>query len=247
MSPTLRWECSGPLLRGARGCFPPPLWVHIHVASLHPPSLPPKPGHGCLRVACAWGQPEGSPCCLWLREQVGWPGGTPGGDNNWGLVAAVVTLSPFPPQASAFPLKVSVTPQAGSCAPSPVLILLCARCSAIITSPCPDLIVHTVSATAPRQEQPWGAAGLGPFLNIFGEGIPGGDWYPQLWRRCSWCPREEGTQLAAAGSSEHGAGWAGNDAQGWKKLPFPPDGGRKVRDGVWLQRAELGPGTLLAK
>uniref|UniRef100_A0A8C0BLZ3 Endoglin n=1 Tax=Buteo japonicus TaxID=224669 RepID=A0A8C0BLZ3_9AVES len=56
-----------------------------------------------------------------------------------------------------FPLKVSVTPQAGSCAPSPVLILLCARCSAIITSPCPDLIVHTVSAAAPHQEQPRGA------------------------------------------------------------------------------------------
>lgn len=44
-----------------------------------------------------------------------------------------------------------------------------------------------------------------------------------------------------------GSGWAGNDAQGWKKLPFPPAGGRKVRDGVWLQRAEPGPGALLAK
>ncbi|XP_049688057.1 endoglin [Accipiter gentilis] len=52
-------------------------------------------------------------------------------------------------KASAFPLKVSVTPQAGSCAPSPVLILLCARCSAIITSPCPDLIVHTDAHLSP--------------------------------------------------------------------------------------------------
>jgi len=53
--------------------------------------------------------------------------------------------------------------------------------------------------------------------------------------------------LAAAGGAELGAGQAGNDAQGWKKLPFPPAGGRKVRDGIWLQRAETGPGTLLAK
>uniref|UniRef100_A0A663FIY9 Endoglin n=1 Tax=Aquila chrysaetos chrysaetos TaxID=223781 RepID=A0A663FIY9_AQUCH len=52
-------------------------------------------------------------------------------------------------KVSAFPLKVSVTPQAGSCAPSPVLILLCARCSAIVTSPCPDLIVRTDAHLSP--------------------------------------------------------------------------------------------------
>lgn len=164
------------LAQGSQGLFAPPgVGTHPCGISASPQPAPSKPGHSCLRMACAWGQPEGSPCCLWLREQVGWPGGTQGGDNNWGLVAAVVTLSPFPPQASAFPLKVSVTPQAGSCAPSPVLILLCARCSAIITSPCPDLIVHTVSAAAPHQEQPRGAAGLGPFPDIFGGGHP--------WRR----------------------------------------------------------------
>lgn len=53
--------------------------------------------------------------------------------------------------------------------------------------------------------------------------------------------------LTVAGGTEYWAGQAGNDAQGWKKLPFPPAGGKKVRDGVWLQRAEPGLGSLLAK
>lgn len=29
------------LAQGSQGLFAPPVWVHIHVASLHPPSLPP--------------------------------------------------------------------------------------------------------------------------------------------------------------------------------------------------------------
>ncbi|KAM6193174.1 endoglin [Sarcoramphus papa] len=46
-------------------------------------------------------------------------------------------------KASAFPLNVSVTPRAGACTRSAVLVLLCARCSATITSLCPDLLVRT--------------------------------------------------------------------------------------------------------
>ncbi|XP_063209086.1 endoglin [Chroicocephalus ridibundus] len=46
-------------------------------------------------------------------------------------------------KASAFPLKVSVMPQAGGCTRPAVLVLLCGRCSAIVTSPCPDLLVRT--------------------------------------------------------------------------------------------------------
>ncbi|KAM6315999.1 endoglin [Podargus strigoides] len=46
-------------------------------------------------------------------------------------------------QVSAFPLKVSVTPRAGGCTRPAVLVLLCARCSATITSSCPDLLIRT--------------------------------------------------------------------------------------------------------
>ncbi|XP_064027170.1 endoglin [Pogoniulus pusillus] len=46
-------------------------------------------------------------------------------------------------KTSVSPLKVFVTPQAGACTQSPVLVLLCARCSATVTSSCPDLIIHT--------------------------------------------------------------------------------------------------------
>ncbi|XP_010185792.1 PREDICTED: endoglin, partial [Mesitornis unicolor] len=45
--------------------------------------------------------------------------------------------------APAIPLKVSVTPRAGSCTRPAVLILLCTRCFATITSPCQDLLVRT--------------------------------------------------------------------------------------------------------
>jgi len=48
-------------------------------------------------VVCARGQPEGSPCCLQLRGQVGWPGDSQGDDSSWDLVTAVVMLSPSPP------------------------------------------------------------------------------------------------------------------------------------------------------
>ncbi|XP_009998957.1 PREDICTED: LOW QUALITY PROTEIN: endoglin, partial [Chaetura pelagica] len=56
-------------------------------------------------------------------------------------------------KAPALPLKVSVVPQAVGCTRPAVLVLLCAHCSATITSPCPDLLVRTVSAAAqPPQE-----------------------------------------------------------------------------------------------
>ncbi|XP_009475322.1 PREDICTED: endoglin [Nipponia nippon] len=44
---------------------------------------------------------------------------------------------------SAFPLQVSVTPRSGGCTHSVILILLCAHCSANVTSPCKDLLIHT--------------------------------------------------------------------------------------------------------
>ncbi|XP_064891978.1 endoglin [Columba livia] len=46
-------------------------------------------------------------------------------------------------KVSAFPLNVFITPRAGSCTKPAVLVLLCARCLATITSSCPDLLVHT--------------------------------------------------------------------------------------------------------
>ncbi|KAM6371918.1 endoglin [Pluvialis apricaria] len=52
-------------------------------------------------------------------------------------------------KASAFPLKVSVTPRAGGCSRPAVLVLLCARCSAIVTSPCPDLLIRTDARLSP--------------------------------------------------------------------------------------------------
>ncbi|KAM6237497.1 endoglin [Spheniscus humboldti] len=52
-------------------------------------------------------------------------------------------------KASAFPLKVSVTPRAGGCTRSAVLVLLCARCSATVTSPCPDLLIRTDARLSP--------------------------------------------------------------------------------------------------
>ncbi|PKU31629.1 endoglin [Limosa lapponica baueri] len=54
-----------------------------------------------------------------------------------------------PGQASPFPLKVSVVPRAGGCTRQAVLVLLCARCSAIVTSTCSDLLVHTDAHLSP--------------------------------------------------------------------------------------------------
>ncbi|XP_009075313.1 PREDICTED: endoglin, partial [Acanthisitta chloris] len=62
--------------------------------------------------------------------------------------------------ASAVPLNVSVIPRADSCSRSAVLILLCAHCSATITSLCPDLLIRTDAnlspgtTTAPGPELP---------------------------------------------------------------------------------------------
>ncbi|KAM6048091.1 endoglin [Chlamydotis macqueenii] len=52
-------------------------------------------------------------------------------------------------KVTAFTLNVSVTPPAGGCNRSAVLILLCARCSATITSLCPDLLVRTDARPGP--------------------------------------------------------------------------------------------------
>ncbi|XP_075026476.1 endoglin [Calonectris borealis] len=60
-------------------------------------------------------------------------------------------------KASALPLKVSITPRAGGCTRSAVLVLLCARCSAIVTSPCPDLLIRTDARLSPAT-----TATLGP-------------------------------------------------------------------------------------
>uniref|UniRef100_A0A8C8AA75 Endoglin n=1 Tax=Otus sunia TaxID=257818 RepID=A0A8C8AA75_9STRI len=46
-------------------------------------------------------------------------------------------------KVSAFLLKVLVTPRAGDCSRPVVLVLLCAHCAANVTSPCPDLLIHT--------------------------------------------------------------------------------------------------------
>ncbi|KAM7033688.1 endoglin isoform 2-T2 [Acridotheres tristis] len=48
------------------------------------------------------------------------------------------------------PLVVTVTPRAGACSRPAVLILLCSRCSANITSPCSDLIIHTDAHLSPE-------------------------------------------------------------------------------------------------
>ncbi|XP_075375797.1 endoglin [Mycteria americana] len=46
-------------------------------------------------------------------------------------------------KVSAVPLKVSLTPRTGGCTRSVVLVLLCGRCSATVTSSCPDLLIRT--------------------------------------------------------------------------------------------------------
>ncbi|XP_061332468.1 endoglin [Pezoporus flaviventris] len=46
-------------------------------------------------------------------------------------------------KAPSSPLKVLVAPRAGGCTRSAVLILVCSHCFATITSPCPDLVIHT--------------------------------------------------------------------------------------------------------
>ncbi|KAM9370894.1 endoglin [Phaethornis superciliosus] len=72
-------------------------------------------------------------------------------------------------KAPALPLKVSVTPRAVGCTRSAVLILLCSSCSATITSPCPDLLVHTDAhlssgSTVTKGPEPPVATGEGQLL-----------------------------------------------------------------------------------
>lgn len=124
-------------------CGYTPMW--------HPCPLNPPMAASCM--AHPQGQPDVSPCSLWLQGagrkvtavEAWWPY-----NGN----------SPLPPQASPVPLMVTATPRDNACSRSAVLILLCARCSATITSPCSNLIICTVSATAHREQsrgqQGWG-------------------------------------------------------------------------------------------
>ncbi|XP_062446619.1 endoglin [Rhea pennata] len=52
-------------------------------------------------------------------------------------------------KASAFTLNVLVVPRAGGCTRRAVLILRCARCSATVTSLCPNLLVRTNASLSP--------------------------------------------------------------------------------------------------
>lgn len=140
-------------------------WVvfALSIVGTHPrgisasPNLLPKPNHSCLVHGVCSGRARGLSLLPPSLGAGGVARGSQAGDSNWGLVTTVVMLSLFPPpQASAFPLKVSVTPRAGGCIRPAVLVLLCARCSAIVTSPCADLLIRTVSDTAPCLEQPRG-------------------------------------------------------------------------------------------
>ncbi|XP_075573045.1 endoglin [Pelecanus crispus] len=53
-------------------------------------------------------------------------------------------------KASAFPLNVSILPGAGGCTRPAVLVLLCARCSATVTSLCQDLTIHSDACLSPE-------------------------------------------------------------------------------------------------
>ncbi|XP_037255832.1 endoglin [Falco rusticolus] len=83
----------------------------------------------------------------------------------WGCVSSsslhtsqeVHVLSAEWSKAPAFPLKVSVMPQAGGCNRSAVLVLLCAHCSATVTSLCPDLRIHTDAHLSPGTTTALGA------------------------------------------------------------------------------------------
>ncbi|XP_068067515.1 endoglin [Anomalospiza imberbis] len=53
-------------------------------------------------------------------------------------------------EVSPVPLMVTVTPRADACSRPAVLILLCTRCSATITSPCSNLIIRTDAHLSPE-------------------------------------------------------------------------------------------------
>ncbi|XP_017600913.1 PREDICTED: endoglin [Corvus brachyrhynchos] len=53
-------------------------------------------------------------------------------------------------KASPVPLMVTATPRDDTCSRSAVLVLLCARCSASITSPCSNLIIRTDAHLSPE-------------------------------------------------------------------------------------------------
>ncbi|XP_051492249.1 endoglin [Apus apus] len=72
-------------------------------------------------------------------------------------------------KAPALPLKVSVVPQAVGCTRPAVLVLLCAHCSATITSPCPDLLIRTdahlsLGTTVTQRSEPPAATSTGQLL-----------------------------------------------------------------------------------
>lgn len=119
----------------------------------------PQPKHG---------QPAVPPCCPITR-------GTGGG--LCPSRAAVLTLSLLP-QGPSTTLNVLVTAPASGCTRPAVLVLQCSQCSVSITSPCPELIVLTVSAagTAPWEHSLGGAQR--------GWGHPRGAWGAHGGRRC---------------------------------------------------------------
>ncbi|XP_072739305.1 endoglin [Ciconia boyciana] len=82
-------------------------------------------------------------------------------------------------KVSAVPLKVSLTPRTvGGCTRSVVLVLLCSRCSATVTSSCPDLLIRTDAhlipgTTAALDPEPPAATGKGQLL-AWAQGTYGG-------------------------------------------------------------------------
>lgn len=121
--------------------------------------------------------------------------------------AAVLTPSLFP-QVPSTTLNVLVTAPAGGCSRPAVLVLQCSRCLASITSPCPELLVLTVSAAG---TEPWGhswgggTAGLGTSPGCLGcpRGTPVPSPSPQ-----GRCARPPATDLSAGQAGRrmtHGA------------------------------------------
>ncbi|KAM7087877.1 LOW QUALITY PROTEIN: endoglin [Ciconia maguari] len=82
-------------------------------------------------------------------------------------------------KVSAVPLKVSLTPRTvGGCTRSVVLVLLCSRCSATVTSSCPDLLIRTDAhliqgPTAALDPEPPAATARGQLL-AWAQGTYGG-------------------------------------------------------------------------
>lgn len=170
---------------------------------------------GCLLPQCGFTAmwhlhtPHPVPCSEPAQGEIGrLGGGSQGGDRDWCSVSMVVTLSLLP--AGPFLPTEGVCRTASrwlhpvSGARPPVLPLLCHH-----HLPVPG-------PAHPHRECRIPMAGMGDALR-------GGSRMGPLISRDNARGRGD--------APEHEAGQAGNDAQGWKKLPFPLAGGRKVRDG----------------